>query len=133
MSVLIANEDYTLQAVSLGSWIPGNPNLSSDATVINQKATKAKANDKKILINQISWVMIPGACTFTNHTHVSGVSTPPIIATAIKCKADNIPVLRLDDSGKCIGSFTNDSSGSPVICSCNFKIDDSGQNKVRGL
>ena len=142
MSELIANEDYQVEATSLGAWLPGDPNSPTDMTFTLIKATKANENNKKILVNNMNWIVIPAACTFAGHTHVAGGSAPvlppgfntgaPINATAQDCKCDNLPVMRENDTGTCNGTFTNNSSGATVGCQCSFKISDAGQALVRG-
>lgn len=139
---LIANENFELKATSLGGWIPGDPNAPSDMTVAPLLAGKVKADNKYILINQINWIVIPTRCTFAGHTHVNGSSIPlpppgfnnaeAIKATAEKCKADLLPVMRKGDTGKCNGMFTNNSSGASVPCQCIFELSNAGQEKVKG-
>jgi hypothetical protein len=141
MGKLIANTDYTLTATPLGSWVPGGPQDASDATLTQQQATQLQCNGKPVLINEISWFMITGACTFAGHTHVGGSSVPvpapgfanatPVKATTAQAKADTIKLLRQDDIGKCNGTFTNNSTGATVPCQCEFKITNAGQNKAR--
>ena len=123
----IANEDRVIMITSTGPWTPGP---AAGMTWIEVKAGKTKLSNKFIMINQISWVAL--GCIFGGHTFVAGGSVAAIMATATKCKCDNMFVLRKDDEGDCVGSFTNNSSGATVPCSCGFKIDMAGQVKVKG-
>jgi len=133
MSELIANTNLKIKATPnpIGSlWIPGDPNEPSEMTLVKQEASAAMAEGNKILVNTISWVVIPGACQLTSGTHVSGASITPIFPSATKVRCDYNPVLREGDIGICNGIFTV--SGSPVTCSCIFEIDEAGQTTVRG-
>ena len=121
----VANEDRIIQITANGAWTPG---AASGMTYTETMASKAKANNKFILINQISWVAV--GCTFGPNTFVSGGSVSPIMATSTKCKCDNIFVLRKDDQGSCNGTF-KPPSGPVIPCSCTFKIQDAGQIKVK--
>jgi hypothetical protein len=123
----IANEDRVIVITSNGPWTPGP---ATGMTWIEIKAGKTKLSNKFAMINQISWVAL--GCTFGGHTFVSGGSVEAIMATATKCKCDNMFVLRKDDQGSCAGTFTNNSSGATVPCTCSFKIDMAGQVKVKG-
>jgi hypothetical protein len=96
---------------------------------IETPASKAKANSKFILINQISWIAL--GCVWAGHNFVTGASVAPILATATKCKCDNMFVLRKDDEGDCVGQFINIGTGNPAPCSCKYKIQDAGQTKAK--
>jgi hypothetical protein len=133
MSELIANTNLKIKATPnpIGSpWIPGDPNNSLDMTLTTEEASAAMAEGNKILVNTISWVVIPGACQLTSGTHVSGASTIPIFPDDTKVRCDYKPVLREGDFGRCNGIFIV--SGSSFPCSCFLEIDEAGQTTVRG-
>jgi len=135
MSELVANNDLEITATPSGAWVPGDPNSASAMTLVKSPADSADAPDgTDVLCDEISWTVIPGACTLSGYTHTSGASVSPIAATAQKCKAKSLglskAVLRKGDTGTCNGVFTPP-SGPTLACSCTFEITDAGQDKMR--
>jgi len=147
MSELIANDGMQISATSLGAWIPGDPNLPVDMSLVKTPADAADCPDgEDVLTKEISWTVVPAACVLAGNTHVGGSSSPilppgpgtgaPIEATAqkVKCKALGSPeaVLRKGDTGKCNGSFTlNVSPFTTTYCQCDFEITDANQTKAK--
>jgi len=125
MSLNIVNEDFSMTVTPLGAWIPGTPSYTVT------KASKAEENNKKILLNIISWSM--SGCILAGSAFVSGAGS--VSATALKCKCDSLSVMREQDSGTCNGTFQPSGAPPPppVPCSCTFIISNAGQNKVKGL
>jgi len=141
MGIKVANNNFSLEATTLGGWLPGDPNSATDMSVIVDAVADEKADSAEILVDEITWTVIPLACSFAGHTHVSGSNNPipspgfntgkAIEATAQYTKCEGKLVLREGDSGICNGSFTNNSSGATVPCQCTFKISDAGQSDVK--
>lgn len=122
MNKLIANEDYTLDVTPSGGWSP-------NGTETPTPASRASATGgKKMVINKIGWT--PMGCTLAGCTWSSGFSMG-VSATAAKVKADGLPVVREGDTGICNGSFTNNSSGATVPCSCSLEVSSAGQTKAK--
>ena len=124
----IANEDRIILITPNSAGVPG-PAVGMSYT--ETPASKAKANSKFVLVNQIS--LTAAGCTIPAHTFVSGASVAPIMATATKCKCDNLFVLRKGDSGTCVGGFTLTAAPfTPQACTCKYEIQDAGQIKAKG-
>lgn len=120
MSLDVANKGRTITITPNGGWTPGIP------TYTEVEASAAEAEGQKILVEQISWTM--AGCVLSGGVFVSGAGL--MSASAQKVKCDGKVVMRLDDSGDCIGSFNV--SGVPTPCSCGFRITDAGQTSVKG-
>lgn len=121
----IANEDFVVTITPDGTWTPGTPRFSPVF------AMNAKANDKKIVIKKIEWIML--GCSNPQGSLISGgsqISLDPIAATAQKVKCDGKQVVRVEDAGSCKG--TQSTSGSNITCTCQFEISNAGQDKVKG-
>lgn len=121
----IANEDFQVTITPLGAWTPGSPVYTP------QLADNAKLDGKRIVKEKIEWEITTG-CQNPQGSGGGGsaISGNPIVATATKVKCDGKAVVRNGDIGSCKGSQST--SGSPLTCTCDFKITDAGQNKVRG-
>lgn len=132
MGKLIANENMILQVTPNGAWIPGDPNIPSGATLTLIKASFVEVFSSEVLVNNISWIMIIGACQLTGYNHKSGAGI--MNSSAQFCKCDLQTVMRKDDEGTCIGLFGDGISPMPstVVCTCKFKIFNAGQIKVKG-
>ena len=122
----VANEDRVILITPNSAGVPGP---ATGMTYTQTLASKTKLSNKFALINQISWTAI--GCTIAAHTFVSGASASPLMATATKCKCDNLFVIRTGDSGTCAGSFTNNSTAATVTCTCKYEIQNAGQIKVK--
>ena len=71
MSELIANTDFEISVTPSGAWTPGDPNSTSDMSLTVVQANKAEApNGKPIIVDSVSWVVIPTACTLASNTHI---------------------------------------------------------------
>lgn len=132
MSELIANEDYEIKVTPQGAWTPADPHNPAKMTLVPILASKAKENNKKIIIKQISWTVLPSACTLASNTLSSGASAPPIQPDASKVKCDNQLVIREKDTGTCKGVFIHNTTSATTNCTCEFKINKAGQDKVKG-
>ena len=139
----IANEDLKVSFTNVPIVTPPSPpdlvyqgDQGIDAVkIVPIKSTKCKANNKFICITDIIMTFAVGLtqCPFTSATYnfVSGGGF--IMATAIKCRADNQYVLLQDDTGNCVGGWTlKVSPWTSAPCSCTVKIADAGQTKVKG-
>ena len=101
--------------------------------IVPVKSTKSKAGATFICIEKITLTFVvarPCPHTLSAHTFVSGSGS--ITALAQKVKTETKLVLRKDDTGTCSGTWTRNSDGTVVPCSCNLKIADAGQTKVKG-
>lgn len=133
MSKLLANLDAQITAQPIGAWIPGDPNNPAQMALIFIFATKNRMNNKFAIVNNITWTVIPLACQLENFIHVTGASSTPITATALKVKFETLKALREEDFGFCTGQFLHEITGVPLTCTCKFTITDAGQDKVKGL
>ena len=124
MSLEIATENRIIEITPKGGWSPSEP------LYVETPAIASKISGGMVLINQINWSIV--GCTFAGHTHISGLSAKPIMATSKKVKCNGQLVLRKNDTGTCQGIFVNNSSGSSITCACDFKISDAGQTFVKG-
>jgi hypothetical protein len=133
MSKLIANEDLLVEfSNTTGQTYSGDQGIDA-VKIVPTKSTHCKILNKAMCTTGITLTFIiatPCPHSFAGHTFVSGAGS--ISTTATKVKADGQVVLRADDSGTCAGSWTNTSTGATVACSCNCKIANAGQNKVKG-
>lgn len=103
-------------------------------SVVPTKSTHCKALNKYVCTQSvtITWsAALPCPHTSATHTFVSGAAT--IAPSTTKVKADTQLVLRVGDASTvgCIGSWTNNSTGATVACSCGCEISDAGQDKVK--
>ena len=127
MSLEIVNDDFIITITPNGAWNYGTP------TYTIFPCTKVKVNTKFALIWHIIWQMLNKDCTLAGYTFVMGGGM--IFPTGNKCftaafgAAEN--PLRRTDWNLCNGSFTKDSDGSPLACTCNFEITFAGQIKAR--
>lgn len=72
-------------------------------------------------------------CPFTSPTHTFVAGAGSIAATAAKVTADSLPVLRVGDTGVCVGAWIGPPIAfPPVPCLCTVEISDAGQDKVTG-
>ena len=117
----IANTHRIISISPQGAWTPGSP------VYIQTPAAKMKVNNIPVLVTQISWTIT--GCTAGAFTGGGGGSIP---ATAVKCKADNQSVMRENDTGQCQGVLTNPNTGATLNCTCEYKITNAGQIKVKG-
>ena len=124
MGLEVATEKRTIEVTSQGGWTPSEP------IYIETPAGVSKISEGKVLLKKINWTVT--RCSFSGHTHISGWSVSPIMATSKKAKCDGQFVLRKNDSGTCQGTFVNNSSGATVPCVCSLKISDAGQTFVKG-
>lgn len=124
----IANTDYKIIYLQQSAATP-NPNPTAiEVTSIKNKCGAGSPNWQEILTTQLS--LIQTSCTLLGYTFVSGFAI--IQPTAIKCSCQNQLPLRKDDFAQCTGTFTSNSDGSILQCSCRVSINDAGQNKVSG-
>jgi hypothetical protein len=121
MSLEIVNEDFTMTITPNGAWVPANPVYTMF------KATKLKVNTKFALIWHLLWDIT--GCVLAGYTHVSGAGV--IFPTGTKCFTNSDNPLRRTDSGQCSGTFTKNSDGSILNCSCGYEITNAGQDKAR--
>ncbi len=99
------------------------------------KAESCKAEGHCMITTQIQGSFSSSnACPFslTTHTFVSGVFS--LTASAVNVRAEGNPVHLQGESANnaCSGSWSDNSSGSPVPCQCNVEISNSGQTSVMG-
>lgn len=128
----IANENrvITITPTGAASWTPGNPNYT------DHPSDKVKADNSKILVSRISWIM-PN-CTKAGYTFVSGSTNTPIGPSIRKCHETNLPgwmgePLAKGDKGNCLGTFSNPNPPFDVVfCTCDFEISNAGQTKSKG-
>ena len=125
--------------VNFSNTLPGGMTYAGDqpidpTKIVPVKSAKSKAVAKFLCLEKITLTFAVGTapCPFTKagFTFVSGSGS--ILSTAIKVKAEGKAILRLNDTGLCSGTWTNNSSGATVPCACNLKISDAGQTKVKG-
>jgi flagellar hook protein FlgE len=129
----VANEDMKVNFTSTTGQTYTTDQGIDTVKIVPTISTKCSACGKKICTEKITLTFsVAMACphSFAAHTFVSGSGT--ITATATKCKAEGKLVLRVDDAGNCVGSWTNNSTGATVPCACTLKIADAGQTKVKG-
>jgi len=125
----VANLDWKVKITKTNA----TPAAQADIVWTLVQSAKVKVLGKFALLDQITWQVPAGKCTLSGHTHtVPGAPTAPIMATAVKNKAEGKLVLRKGDQGACMGAFVPNSGGGPVPCACTFEIDDAGQTKVLG-
>jgi len=124
----VANEDYSIDILNslpgsiLDFGIPQKQMILSDSV---------KTLNKKVLLDKILFIFTTvSPCVLPGHIFVGGQGS--LIFTSTKIKSNGFVIGREKDSGKCIGSFTNNNSGAIVVCQCNLKIDSAGQDKVKG-
>jgi hypothetical protein len=135
----VANEDLKV-AFSNTAGPPdlvytGDPGIDP-VKVVPTKSTKCKALNKSICTTgiTITWTLATGGCPHTSATYdfVSGAAS--ILPSAIKTKAENGLVLRVDDQSiaGCIGGWTLKASPfTPIACACTCNISNAGQTKVK--
>jgi len=98
-------------------------------SVMTTESAKTKIDNNAIALVNISYTFtaaLPCPHTLAAHTFVAGGGTT--LASAVKTKDDNRAVMRIDDAGNCVGSFTNNASGAVVPCSCTVKVSEAGQD-----
>jgi len=100
------------------------PTYSQKNKLGNRRVTTTGVN--------IQWTAATG-CAFVSSafTFVTGLAA--IQPGALSTKAEGGLVLRKGDRSLvgCIGSWTNNSSGATVACSCQVEISDAGQDKAK--
>jgi hypothetical protein len=110
-------------------------NLGVDGTKITTtKSSKSKAEGSPLCVVAVNAVFSdvkPCPHTFTAHTFTAGGGVVAA-ASAVKVKDGGSPVLRKGDTGSCVGSWVNNSSGAAVNCQCNTEIIDPGQGTNHG-
>ena len=99
----------------------------------------ATTEDPKVAINGVAVCTasvtlvftVANVCpqSFSGHAFVAGAGA--VVASGINTKAGYLPVLREEDTGTCVGSWTNTSSGATVPCECSVEILDAGQEVVK--
>ena len=137
----IANEDllvkFTPVAVPPGETYAGDQPIDT-LIIVPIKATKAKANNKFICVNNIACTFATAtACPYaqliaSGYTFVNGKGS--IAATSTKILADSQAILLKGDTGTCTGSWISPPPASvPFPCNCTLEISDAGQTKVKGV
>jgi hypothetical protein len=134
----VANEDLTLHFGNTAGppdlVYTGDPGIDA-VKIVPVLSTHCKALNKKVGTQKITvtWLIATGGCAFTSATHTFVAGGALITPSATKTKADGQIVLREDDSAAagCVGSWTNNSSGATVPCSCSAKINAAGQAKAK--
>lgn len=124
----IANKDYQLLYTPNSAATPNSNPTAIEITSTKNKCGAGSSSWQEILTTQLS--LIQTSCTLLGYTFVSGFAI--IQPTAIKCQCQNQFPLRKDDFAQCTGTFTSNSDGSILQCSCRVSINDAGQNKVSG-
>jgi hypothetical protein len=127
MSEFIAIESMTL--------VSSDPTVVCSISLLPTAQNKAKILSAKIHVDgdqiTVSAITLPGVkATIPD----PGPYTVSLNATAAKVKAGGTLVLRQNDESDTINA-TPQVPGSPpveVACSCNCKIANAGQNKVKG-
>lgn len=119
----IATTDRVITITPFGGWTPGVP------VYTETPSTKAKCNNKGIIIGIISWTLAPGACVLPGWAHGGGKGS--ISPTCIKVKETilNDTPIRINDTGQCSGSFIT--PGGFAACQCQFTVTDAGQIKAK--
>jgi len=122
----IANEKVSINVSSLGAWTPD----PSPELILNKSLKSGANKNNPILHTKIN--TNPKNCTMSGYTFLGGSGV--INASSIKCFTDNNKkIMRDKDVGVCTGSFQQTAQPfSTVICTCKLKINDPGQDKVRG-
>lgn len=128
MGELITVKDFELEILNV---VPGSITQFGDPERVEIEASKAKAENKKILVDKVNFIFsVSSPCVFPGNTFVSGAGL--IVSTSLQVKCDNLKVLRENDTGVCVGAFTSP-SGSPIPCSCNLKIKTAGQTSAKAV
>jgi hypothetical protein len=133
----IANEDLTVaftnQGVPSDAVYGGDQNLDA-VKIVALKSTKAKLSGKAMCHTGITLTFTPGTpCPFTSalYQFVSGAGS--IAPTSLLNRTTGSTVLRLDDTGTCIGGWILKAPpNTPIVCNCSVKIKTAGQSKVVG-
>jgi len=132
----VANEDLLVNFLNTG----GPPDIVyvgdqglDPVKIISIKSVSCFTPSKAVCTDSIGLTFTAvNVCPHTSATHTFVSGGGVINATSVKAYANNMKVLRQDDSGTCVGVWQPPGAPPPptIPCGCNIKIGSAGQVKV---
>lgn len=120
----IVNEDYEIQFIPSGSWVPNNNPIK-----IERKSSKNLTGnnlDKQTLLTIIR--ILQNNCILADYSHMFGQGKIECTSEKVFCENEN--PMRYQDQGECNGEFKHIKNNSIMKCNCILRISDSGQQEV---